>query len=124
MLKRILAITLCLVMLTLFVACKGGDDPAATTAATTEEATTATTAANEAKEPTLEDYLSTLEYHDFELTGSNEPYFMGRWFEKEIDGVSHMVTVTDGSLFYFLTDKACISGAPRTPREPSGNTSL
>ena len=106
MLKRILAITLCLVMLTLFVACKGGDTPATTTAATTEETTTATTAANEEKEPTLEDYLSTLEYHDFELTGSDEPYFMGRWFEKEIDGVSHMVTVTDGSLFYFLTDKA------------------
>ena len=84
-----------------------------TTAATTES-TTATTAAPSTEAPTTADpriaelgeYLSTVTYRDFELTGSNEPYFMGRWFEKELDGVSHMVTVTSGSHCYFLTDGA------------------
>ena len=107
MCKRILAITLCLLMLTVFVACNTkSNEPAETTAATTEATTVATTAADEPKEPSLEEYLSTVEYQSFVLTGKNEPYFMGRWFEKEIGGVSHMVTVTDGSLFYFLTEGA------------------
>lgn len=107
MCKRILAIALCFVMLAAFVSCKGTNDPAETTAAATTAVTTvATTASDVAAEPTLEEYLSTVEYHSFVLTGKNEPYFMGRWFEKEIGGVSHMVTVTDGSLFYFLTEGA------------------
>ena len=115
MCKRILALALCLIMLFSFAACKGGDEPAATTGAeTTAAATTtaATTGGDEAngQTPTKPtdpvEYLATVDYNTFELTGDSKPYFMGRWFEKEIDGVSHMVTVTDGSLFYFMIDGA------------------
>ena len=60
----------------------------------------------EEKELEIESYLATVVYNDFVLTGEKEPFYMGRWFEKEIDGESHMVTVTDGSLLYFLTDGA------------------
>ena len=47
-------------------------------------------------------YLAAVSYHDYALTGENTPYFMGRWFEKEVDGISHMVTLTDGSALYFM----------------------
>ena len=40
------------------------------------------------------------------IDGSAKPGFVGRWFEKEIDGVKHTVTLSDGSTFYFLTDGA------------------
>lgn len=114
MCKRILALTLCLLMIVALVACKGGDEPAETTAATTEATTAATTAAEtdpvpseeELKLAELTEYLTTVSYRDFELTGENKPYFMGRWFEKELDGVSHMVSVTSGSHCYLLTDGA------------------
>ena len=108
MCKRFLAIILCLLMITALVACNGGDEPAATTAATTEATTgvTTTTEITEAERLTLEEYLATVTYRNFELTGNTSPYFMGRWFEKEISGVSHMVTVTSGSHCYFMTDGA------------------
>ena len=112
MCKRFLAIVLCLLMIAGLAACKGGDDPAATTAATTAaETTAATTAATtlseeELKQAELVEYLSSVSYRKFELTGSNEPYFMGRWFEKDLDGVRHMVSVTSGSHCYILTDGA------------------
>ena len=60
----------------------------------------------EEKELEIQAYLDTVVYNDFVLTGEKEPFYMGRWFEKEIEGESHMVTVTDGSLLYFLTDGA------------------
>ncbi len=51
-------------------------------------------------------YLDTVTYLHYELTGDEAPYFVGRWFEKEIDGVRHMVTTTDGSHLYFMVDEA------------------
>ena len=111
MCKRILTLALCFIMLFSFVACNGGDEPVATTAAETTTSP-ATTLGEEAKDPTPTkptdpvEYLATVDYNKFELTGDSKPYFMGRWFEKEIGGVSHMVTVTDGSLFYFMIDGA------------------
>ena len=53
-----------------------------------------------------DEFLETVAYMDYALTGKNEPYFVGRWFEKEIDGKKHMVTVTDGSALYFLVKGA------------------
>lgn len=53
-----------------------------------------------------DEFLETVAYMDYALTGKNEPYFVGRWFEKEIDGKKHMVTVTDGSTLYFLVKGA------------------
>ena len=116
MFKKLLAIFLCLLTIATLVACKGGDTPAATTEATTTAAptetttaattTAATSSAEEIKIAELTEYLSGVAYRDFELTGSSEPYYMGRWFAKDIDGVRHMVTVTSGSHLYILTDGA------------------
>ena len=78
-------------------------------AMTTEETTTApvTTLSPENLE-TLDNqaYLDTVSYLDFELTGETAPYYVGRWFEKQIDGVMHMVTVNDGSQLYMMVDGA------------------
>ena len=51
-----------------------------------------------------EAYLSTVTYLKFELTGKDEPYFVGRWFEKNLNGETHKVTTTDGSHLYFLVN--------------------
>lgn len=51
-------------------------------------------------------FLDTVAYLNYRLTGEEEPYFVGRWFEKKIDGVKHKVTLTDGSAFYFMTSGA------------------
>ena len=52
------------------------------------------------------DFLATVSDHRYELTGMNEPFYVGRWFEKEIEGVSHRVTLSDGSQIYFLIEGA------------------
>ena len=52
------------------------------------------------------EFFSTIPYPSYELTGEDEPVFIGRWFEKEINGAMHHVTVTDGSTFYFLVEGA------------------
>ncbi len=52
------------------------------------------------------EYLKTDKSNTFELTGVNKPYYVGRWFEKEIDGISHMVTLNDGSIIYFMVKDA------------------
>ena len=109
MFKRFLAILLCLLTITALIACNVEDEPVATTAAetTTEATTEATTVAiTEAEQLTAEKYLATVTYRNFELTGDTSPYFVGRWFEKEIEGASHMVTVTSGSHCYFMTEGA------------------
>jgi MYXO-CTERM domain-containing protein len=40
----------------------------------------------------------------YEILEESEPYFLGRWFEKEVDGISHMATTTDGAQVYFMTE--------------------
>lgn len=81
----------------------------APTEAPTEELTEAPTEAPTASPEDLlrqEDmaFLATITDHTYELTGEDAPYFVGRWFEKEIVGMPHHVTVTDGSQLYFLVD--------------------
>ena len=51
-------------------------------------------------------YLDTVTYRDFVLTGEEAPYYVGRWFDKEIEGVTHKVTLTDGAHLYFLIENA------------------
>ena len=51
-------------------------------------------------------YLDTVTYRDFVLTGEEAPYYMGRWFDKNIDGTPHKVTLTDGAHLYFMVEKA------------------
>ncbi len=82
--------------------------PAATDT-TTETPTEAPTESEtmspeEIKKMEDEAYLDTVSYMHFTLTGEDSPYFVGRWFEKEIKGESHTVTVTDGAHLYFLVE--------------------
>ncbi len=42
----------------------------------------------------------------YQLLEESKPYFLGRWFEKEVDGTPHMVTTTDGAKIYFLIEGA------------------
>lgn len=51
-------------------------------------------------------YLETVTYRSFILTGEESPFYVGRWFEKEIDGIPHKVTLTDGAHLYFLIENA------------------
>jgi lysophospholipase L1-like esterase len=40
------------------------------------------------------------------LTGEDAPYFVGRWFGKDVNGENLTVTTTAGSHIYFLTENA------------------
>lgn len=40
----------------------------------------------------------------YEILEEFKPYFLGRWFEKEVEGVPHMATTTDGAQIYFMTE--------------------
>lgn len=42
----------------------------------------------------------------YEILEESKPYFLGRWFEKAVDGVPHMATTADGAKIYFLTEGA------------------
>ena len=52
--------------------------------------------------------MSTVTVHNrtYEILEESKPYFFGRWFEKEVDGIPHTVTTTDGAKIYFLTEGA------------------
>ena len=107
-LTLILATLLCVA--TLLTACDTGaptETTADTTAATTEAPTEAVTLSPEEQlAADRQAYLDTVTYRDFVLTGEDQPYYMGRWFDKEIEGVSHKVTLTDGAHLYFLIENA------------------
>lgn len=51
-------------------------------------------------------WLEGIAYPSYKLLGKSTPGFVGRWFEKDIDGVKHNVTLSDGSTFHFMTDGA------------------
>lgn len=51
-------------------------------------------------------YLSSITYRNFVLTGENEPCYIGRWFDKEINGIPHVVTLTDGAYLCFMIEGA------------------
>jgi lysophospholipase L1-like esterase len=94
----------------LLTACDGGT-PNDTAPDTTPEATEAPTepVTLSPEEQVAADrmaYLSTVTYRNFVLTGENEPFYMGRWFDKDIEGNPHKVTLTDGAHLYFLIENA------------------
>ena len=80
---------------------------------TTHENTTIATTAepipplSPEEQETLDDlaYLSSVTYLRFTLTGEDAPYFMGRWYDKELVGKPHKVTTNSGSSLYFMTNK-------------------
>ena len=55
---------------------------------------------------TYQDFLDEITYLNFELGNQDSPTFVGRWFEKKINDVSHMVTLNAGSALYFMIDGA------------------
>ncbi len=103
--KRFIALLMCALTIFTLVACTPQKTPVNDGSITTTT-TTETSSAEEIKIAELNEHLKTVDYHTFEVTEADKPYFMGRWFEKEINGEAHMVTVTDGSLFYFLVEGA------------------
>jgi lysophospholipase L1-like esterase len=48
--------------------------------------------------------LLTIAGREYEKLFENQPYFLGRWFEKEIDGAYHQCTTTDGALVFFAVE--------------------
>ena len=79
------------------------DTPAVTTEAPTEAVTLSP---EEQLAADRRAYLDTVTYRDFVLTGEEAPYYMGRWFDKDIDGIPHKVTLTDGAHLYFMVENA------------------
>ncbi|MBR4014173.1 MAG: hypothetical protein IKJ00_07755, partial [Clostridia bacterium] len=45
---------------------------------------------------TYQDFLDEITYLNFELGNQDSPTFVGCWFEKKINDVSHMVTLNAG----------------------------
>lgn len=79
------------------------DTPAVTTEAPTEAVTLSP---EEQLAADRRAYLDIVTYRDFVLTGEEAPYYMGRWFDKDIDGIPHKVTLTDGAHLYFMVENA------------------
>lgn len=79
------------------------DTPAVTTEAPTEAVTLSP---EEQLAADRQAYLDTVTYRNFVLTGEEAPYYMGRWFDKDIDGIPHKVTLTDGAHLYFMVENA------------------
>ncbi len=79
------------------------DTPAITTEAPTEAVTLSP---EEQLTADRRAYLDTVTYRDFVLTGEEAPYYMGRWFDKDIDGIPHKITLTDGAHLYFMVENA------------------
>ena len=116
---RVLSVLLISACLLPLAACESGNAPA-----DTERGTIGETAADITETPTetptepvtlspeeqlaadRQAYLDTVTYRNFVLTGEEAPYYMGRWFDKEIDGISHKVTLTDGAHLYFMVENA------------------
>ncbi|MBP3667867.1 MAG: SGNH/GDSL hydrolase family protein [Clostridia bacterium] len=48
----------------------------------------------------------TVNNRTYEILEESKPYFLGRWFEKEVEGIPHMATTTDGAQIYFLIEGA------------------
>ena len=101
--KRIFAVFYALVVMLISVGC--GNLPVA-------ESSSISTSGSDIKVPSADEvlssgrkeYLSTVTYRNFVLTGEDEPCYIGRWFDKEIDGALHKVTLTDGAYLCFLIE--------------------
>ena len=109
--KLTLLLALLLCASGLLTACDSGSTPDTTTADTTVETTEAPTESvtlspEEQLAADRQAYLDTVTYRHFVLTGEEQPFYMGRWFNKEIEGATHKVTLTDGAHLYFLIENA------------------
>ena len=103
--KRILSAICSFALLFTFCGC-ANIGPADPSAEATEGASGGTSPSENTLSAERAEYLSSVSYRKFVLTGENEPYYIGRWFDKEIGGVSHKVTLTDGAYLCFLIENA------------------
>ena len=109
---RLAALIFCVALVLTSMSCQANPNAEAQGSETLEASCATTVAETETLSPeaqlTLEreDYLATVTYRNFVLTGEETPYFVGRWFDKEIQKETHKVTLTDGAHLYFLIENA------------------
>lgn len=103
-LKRWMIRLICFLMVFMFVSCCNSENSG--TADDSQQTTHSSLSPEFEMMAEYQEFLDTISYLDYALTGEEIPYFVGRWFEKKINGVNHHVTLTDGSAFYFLIDGA------------------
>ena len=99
------ALFLCFAIMIMLVSCENQGAEKSVYESSSEQ-TENTLSSEEREMVENQKFLETVTYLDYVLTGETAPYFVGRWFEKEINGESHHVTLTDGSAIYFLVDGA------------------
>ena len=106
--RTVASALLCAALILPCSACGPQKAPAADTTSHTSTATdtVAQTPPEDRLTADREAYLNTVTYRRFVLTGESEPYFVGRWFEKELNGIPHKVSLTDGAHLYFLIEDA------------------
>ena len=103
--KKWIALFLCFAVMITLVSC-GNHRAEESAYESSSEQTEGSLSAEEREMAEIRNFLETVTYLDYVLTGEKTPYFIGRWFEKKINGVKHDVTLTDGSAIYFLIDGA------------------
>ncbi|MBO4219695.1 MAG: hypothetical protein J5933_02070 [Clostridia bacterium] len=110
---KILCIMLAAIMCTFAFSCGGGQQPSGDT--TSELPDTADSGNGQTEQlPELTDeeirdrddeaFLAGISFPRYALGEEGKAFFSGRWYEKEIDGVNHMVTTTDGAQLFLLTE--------------------
>jgi len=92
--KKLLSVFFALILLLTTVSCS---DPSDGHGTPSEKAR---------QEAERREYLSSVTYRNFVLTGEETPFYIGRWFDKEIGGAVHKVTLTDGAYCCFLIENA------------------
>ena len=100
--KRILIVLCSIVFMLTSVSCADLSHPDATSGSLTKPEANESQTSN----TSVEEYLSSVTYRKFVLTGDGSPYYIGRWFDKEINGIMHKVTLTDGAYLCFLIEGA------------------
>ena len=104
--KRIFAALFSFVLTFTFFGCADADFSDTSAETTKKSSDNETPSAENILAAERMEYLSSVTYRNFILTGENEPYYIGRWFDKEIGGISHKVTLTDGAYLCFLIEGA------------------
>lgn len=107
--KRILCLILSILLILSVTAC--GEKETAPSSSSEISSVDISSTVNESADTssipdTDEAFLETVTYRDYELTGEKAPCYIGRWFDKKVDGKVHKVTVTDGSMMYFMVNGA------------------
>ena len=88
-------------------------EPTAPTAPTADTATSESPTASplspeEQRDADDRAFLETIAFPKYEAGNEGEVFYLGRWFEKDVNGEAHHVTVTDGSQLFLMT-RGCTS---------------